>query len=76
MSHHYLSLLYVCSKAIITYLMNKYAADSDLYPKDPASRAQVDQRLYFDSALFASIRGIVVSIRGIVVSSGTIISML
>ncbi|XP_043199522.1 glutathione S-transferase 1-1-like [Amphibalanus amphitrite] len=47
------------SKAIITYLMNKYAPDSELYPKDPAERAKVDQRLHFDSGLFSSIRGIV-----------------
>ena len=52
--------LFRFSKAIITYLMNKYAPDSELYPKDPAARAMVDQRLYFDSGLFASLRGIVV----------------
>ena len=41
--------------------MNKYAPDSELYPKDPAARAQVDQRLYFDQAVYAGIRGLVVS---------------
>ena len=51
---------FISSKAIITYLLNKYAPDSELYPKDPAARAQVDQRLYFDSSLNASFRAIVV----------------
>lgn len=47
------------SKGIITYFMNKYAPDSDLYPKDPAKRAIVDSRLAFDSGLFASLKGVV-----------------
>ncbi|XP_043201756.1 glutathione S-transferase 1-like [Amphibalanus amphitrite] len=48
------------SKAIITYMMNQYAPANlqSLYPRDPAARALVDQRLYFDSQLFASLRGI------------------
>ncbi|XP_076365620.1 glutathione S-transferase 1-like [Tachypleus tridentatus] len=36
------------SRAIITYLVNKYAPDSSLYPKDAQQRAMVDRLLYFD----------------------------
>jgi len=48
------------SHAIIPYLVEKYAANDSLYPKDLAQRARVDQRLHFDSgSLFTSLRGAV-----------------
>lgn len=36
------------SRAIMCYLVDKYGKDDALYPKDPAWRALVNQRLYFD----------------------------
>lgn len=35
----------LCSTAICYYLLNKYAPDSELYPKCPRGRARVDQVL-------------------------------
>ncbi|XP_063242982.1 glutathione S-transferase 1-1-like [Bacillus rossius redtenbacheri] len=36
------------SRAILGYLVQQYAKDDSLYPKEPKRRALVDQRLYFD----------------------------
>lgn len=36
------------SRAILGYLVDKYAKTDSLYPKDAAKRALVNQRLYFD----------------------------
>lgn len=35
------------SRAIMVYLAEKYGKDDTLYPKDPAKRAVISQRLYF-----------------------------
>nr|QST14950.1 GSTd protein [Diaphanosoma celebensis] len=40
------------SRAICTYLIEKYAKDDSLYPKDAQKRALVNQRLYFDMGTF------------------------
>ncbi|XP_022208466.2 glutathione S-transferase T2-like [Drosophila obscura] len=43
------------SRAIATYLVEKYGKDDSLYPKDPQKRAVINQRLYFDlSTLYDS----------------------
>ena len=36
------------SRAICTYLIEKYGKTDSLYPKEPQKRAVVNQRLYFD----------------------------
>lgn len=41
------------SRAIITYIAEKYAKDESLYPKNPQKRALVNQRLYFDLGTLA-----------------------
>ncbi|CAD7077521.1 unnamed protein product [Hermetia illucens] len=45
------------SHAICAYLIDKYAKDDKLYPKDLVKRAAVEGRLYFDAGyLFARLR--------------------
>ncbi|KAF7400774.1 hypothetical protein HZH66_005958 [Vespula vulgaris] len=39
------------SHAIAAYLVEKYAADDSLYPKDPQQRATLWQRLIFDASV-------------------------
>lgn len=41
------------SRAIQTYLVEKYAKTDSLYPKNPQKRAIINQRLYFDAHLYA-----------------------
>ncbi|XP_044731338.1 glutathione S-transferase 1-1-like [Chrysoperla carnea] len=41
------------SRAIATYLVDKYSKDDALYPKDIKKRALVNQRLYFDATIFS-----------------------
>ncbi|XP_055679031.1 glutathione S-transferase 1-like [Lutzomyia longipalpis] len=36
------------SRAILIYLVDKYAKNDSLYPSDPQKRARVNQKLYFD----------------------------
>ncbi|XP_016954052.1 uncharacterized protein LOC108027230 [Drosophila biarmipes] len=44
------------SRAIAVYLVEKYAKEDSLYPKDPQQRALINQRLYFDlGTLFDSL---------------------
>lgn len=50
------------SHAICTYLITKYGKDDSLYPKDAFERAQVDQRMHFDSGvLFPRFRNLFMS---------------
>lgn len=47
------------SRAIASYLVRQYGKDDSLYPRNPQSKALVDQRLYFDcSTLWPRIRAI------------------
>ena len=41
-------MLNIFSRAILGYLVHKYAKNDSLYPKDPKKKGIVDQRLYFD----------------------------
>lgn len=44
------------SHAINCYLVNKYAKNDALYPKDPQTRAKVDHYLHMDSTLFVPMK--------------------
>lgn len=47
------------SHAINIYLIEKYAKDDSLYPKDPAIRSTINQRLFFNAGvLFPALRTI------------------
>ncbi|KAK2584737.1 hypothetical protein KPH14_007068 [Odynerus spinipes] len=47
------------SNAIVTYLVDKYASDDNLYPKDLQLRATINQRLIYNAAvLFTNLRNI------------------
>lgn len=43
------------SRAIISYLVDQYGENDTLYPRNLGARALIDQRLYFDLGLFASV---------------------
>lgn len=50
------------SRAILAYLVNKYAPNHPIYPEEPQARATIDKVLFFDaSSIFPAIRAIVVS---------------
>ena len=51
------------SRVAAAYLVNKYGKDDKLYPKDPETRAMVDQMLYFDmGVLYKAYGEVMVSI--------------
>ncbi|XP_055542922.1 glutathione S-transferase 1-like [Wyeomyia smithii] len=39
------------SRAIQIYLVDQYGQDDSLYPKDPAKRAKVNERMFFDACI-------------------------
>ncbi|XP_049856670.1 glutathione S-transferase 1-like isoform X2 [Schistocerca gregaria] len=50
------------SRAIIMYLVSKYAKDDSLYPKDINKRVLVDQRLFFDQDLYHRMSNVIMPI--------------
>lgn len=54
----------------MAYLVSKYGKNDQLYPKDFAARAVVDQRLHFETGvIFSLLRRIVVSLNYSVMKS-------
>lgn len=49
------------SGAIMAYLVEKYAKDDSLYPKDIEKRAIIDQLLHFSTSSFTRLTVLVVS---------------
>ncbi|XP_049803091.1 glutathione S-transferase 1-like [Schistocerca nitens] len=49
------------SHAIVTYIVDKYAKNDSLYPKDILKRSIVHERLFFDVALYTKVLNYVVA---------------
>lgn len=47
------------SRAILAYLINRYAPDHALYPTDPKKRADIDRVLYLTAELFERGKGVI-----------------
>ena len=57
------NLITICSRAIITYLADKYLPqDNEIYPHELITRAQINAALYFDLVvLYGPLHSYVVS---------------
>lgn len=45
------------SRAVATYIMNKYCKDEKMNPQDPETRGLIENRLYFDMGVFYKVVG-------------------